>query len=139
VIAQLYLLFALGMPLLLANLAEEVSALYMYKVSTSRTYKYCARGILTTWLCQFWSSLASCTGLEAGTDDEKCASVFQAAGLGAVSTDCPRECVYDDGTNYLAAAHDMYSGSQMTIVRRASTFERVLHVYTARNSSLRIE
>jgi Na+-driven multidrug efflux pump len=85
-----YLLGKLALPLLVANVAEEISTLAMYI---------------------FWANLDSCTGQGAF-----CAEQFEKAGLGADSTACPSGCAYDDGTNQLAAANDMYSGTQFSIV-----------------------
>jgi hypothetical protein len=88
-----YLLWKLALPLLVANVAEELSTIYMYI---------------------FWASLGTCTGLsDSGVD---CSSEFRNHGLKAASSDCPSGCDYDDGTTQLAAANNMYSGTQFSIV-----------------------
>jgi Na+-driven multidrug efflux pump len=91
--SEVILLLKLAGPLLVANIAEEVSLLFMYV---------------------FWANLGSCKGHStAGAD---CVAEFQKHGMGADAEDCPPGCHYNDGTMQLAAANDMYSGSQMAIV-----------------------
>ena len=92
--SEVYLLWQLAWPLLIANIAEEVSVLGMFII---------------------WSALDSCGGV-ADDPSVNCKDAFYSAGISAGEPACPAGCTYNDGTDQLAAANDMYSGTQFTIV-----------------------